>query len=182
MSAKSTFRPYLLRLGLIFAISLILVAAFNEIVFLLQKDEGDRAPRTVQLVIPPGTAQRVAAGQPVPEIPAEMTFVIGDVLEVINQDVVDHQLGPIWVPAGATGRLTMDRVDNLAYSCSFQETRYLGLNIRQSTTLSTRLLGLSVAAPTMTALLFIYSLAAWPIKPKAPATVTSTLPKNADRQ
>jgi hypothetical protein len=69
--------------------------------------------------------------------------------------------------AGATGRLTMNKAENLAYSCSFQEKRYLGLNIRQPTTLSSRLLGLSVAAPTMTALLFIYSLAAWPIKSKA---------------
>lgn len=167
MPTRNSLQPYLVRLILIFIVCLVGVALFNEIVFRLQREEHDRSPQTIQLVIPPGAAQQVAAGEPVTEIPEEMVFVVGDVLEVVNQDTVDHQLGPIWVPAGSTGRLNMDKADNLAYSCSFQETRYLGLDVREPTTLSTRLLGLSIAAPTMTALIFIYSLAAWPVKPAA---------------
>lgn len=165
MANKPSLHPYLTRLGLIFVVCLVSVALFNEIVFRLQKEDHDRSPQIIQLVIPVGTAERVATGEPVTEIPSEIVFVVGDVLEVVNQDFVDHELGPIWVPAGSTGRLSMDKADNLAYSCSFQETRYLGLDVREPTTLSTRLLGLSIAAPTMTALIFIYSLAAWPVSP-----------------
>jgi hypothetical protein len=157
-------RPYLIRLAVIFSISLIIVIAFNEISYALQKDRHDRAPKTIQLVIPAGTATSVEAGKDPVELPEEMVFVVGDILEVKNQDSVSHQLGPIWVPPDTTGSLTMENIGKLAYSCSFSTTQYLGMDIREPTTITTRLLALSFAAPTMTALLFIYSLAALPIK------------------
>ncbi len=162
---KRALRPYLIRLGVIFALSLLIVIAFNEISYLLLKDQNDRAPETIHLVIPAGAAASVEAGQAPIDLTDEMVFVVGDVLEVVNQDITSHQLGPIWVPAGATSRLVMENVGKFAYSCSFSTTQYLGLDIRQPTTLGTRLLALSFAAPTMTALIFIYSLAALPIKP-----------------
>jgi hypothetical protein len=161
---KNNLRPYLVRLGVIFAFSVILVIAFNEISYTLQKDQYDRGPKTIQIVIPQGTADRVDSGQDAVELPTEMVFVVGDVLEVANQDDVNHQLGPIWVPPGTTGSLVMENIGKLAYSCSFSTTQYLGLDIREPTTLGTRLLALSFAAPTMTALIYIYSLAARPIK------------------
>ena len=163
MKEKNKFRPYLIRLGLVFGISVILVFVFNEVVYRIQKSEYDRAPKTIQLVIPEGTADQVEAGVDVASIPSELVFVLGDVLEVKNQDSVSHQLGPIWVPPGATGSLVMERVNNFAYSCSFQTTRYLGLDVREPTTLGTRLIGIGFAAPTMTALVFIYSLLVFPV-------------------
>ena len=163
---KEALRPYLIRLAIIFALSLVIVIVFNEVSYAMQKDQHDRAPKTVQLVIPEGAAKGVEAGQDPVTLPDEMVFVIGDVLEVINEDSVNHQLGPIWVPPGTTGSLVMENIGKLAYSCSFSTTQYLGLDIRQPTTLATRFLALSFAAPTMTALIFIYSLAAVPIKPK----------------
>ena len=45
-----------------------------------------------------------------------------------------------------------------------QTSQYLGLDIRQPTTIGTRILGISIATPTLTALVFIYSIAAYPIK------------------
>ena len=160
----STLRPYLIRLGVVFAISLLFVVAFNEISFLLQKDQYDRAPQTVSLTIPEGTAKRVEAGEDTASLPAEMVFVLGDVLEVRNEDNVPHQLGPIWVPPGSTGSLVMEQAQNLVLSCSFQTSRYLGLDVRQPTTLGTRLTAVGLAAPTMTALVFIYSLLIFPVK------------------
>lgn len=159
-------RPYLLRLGIIFVISLLITIAFNEISYALQKDQHDRAPKTVQLVIPKGAARDVEAGKNLDSLSEDLVFVVGDVLEVVNQDDVSHQLGPIWVPPGTTGSLVMANIGKLAYSCSFSTTQYLGLDIREPTTLGTRLVALSFAAPTMTALIFVYSLAALPIKDK----------------
>src|SRR4030042_5805959 len=114
------YYPYLMRLVVVLAISLVFAFLFNEITYRMQKERTDRAPKTIQLVIPEGTAAQVEAGQDPTSIPSEMVFVTGDVLEVVNEDKVPHQLGRIWVPPGSTGRLVMEKADKLAYSCSFQ--------------------------------------------------------------
>jgi hypothetical protein len=160
------YGPYIARLGLVFIVALVFTALFNEVTYGQQRESYDRPPQTVTLMIPPGTAQRVAAGERQPEIPEELIFVVGDTLEVINQDTVPHQLGPVWVPAGATGYLNMEKPDRVSYSCSFQNTRYLGIDVRQGTTMGIRLTALVLAAPTLTALLFMYSLVAFPVKAK----------------
>lgn len=162
---KLFYRSYGLRLLFILGVSVLGAAAFNEFTYQIQKEDFDRAPQTVRLVIPAGTAERVEAGESVPSIPAEMVFVMGDVLEVVNEDNSAHQLGPILVPPGATGRLVMEQASSYAYSCSFQSTRYLGIDVRQATTLGTRFTGLVIAAPTTTALLFLYSLLVFPLRP-----------------
>lgn len=169
MRKKTDLLPYFIRAGIILVVSLVFALLFNEVTYLLQKDPTDRAPRTIELVIPFGTAERVEAGERTPSIPAEMVFVVGDVLEVKNEDTVSHQLGPIWVPPGSTGRLVMENADRLSYSCSFQTDRYLGLEIRPPTTMGTRLTGLFLTVPTLATLLFLYSLAAYPLEKAAAA-------------
>jgi len=61
--------------------------------------------------------------------------------------------------------MVLDKAKKMSVSCSFQSSRYLGLDIRPATTIGTRIAGLIVTAPTLAALLFLYSLAAYPIKP-----------------
>lgn len=168
MPAKSDFRPYINRLLVIVVISLLFSIIYNEGSFLLQKEQYDRAPKTVQLVIPAGTAEQIEAGENPPSIPSEMIFVVGDVLEVKNEDFTSHQLGPVWVPAGATSRLVMEQASSFVYSCSFQTSRYLGIDVRQATTIGTRLAGLALVTPTTAALFYLYSLLIFPIKPKKP--------------
>lgn len=165
----SPFTPFLVRLLIVSAIALVFVTAFNEGTYLLQREPHDRAPQVVQLVIPAGTAERVAAGEPVPSIPEEMIFVTGDTLEVKNEDNEVHQLGPLTVPPGAKASMVMDKPDQYAYSCSFQPSRYLGLDVRQATTFMTRITALLIATPTTAAFLFIYSLAIWPLDGKRKA-------------
>jgi hypothetical protein len=162
---------YLKRLLIVFGICLVFVLAFNEATYMLQKDQFDRAPQTIQLVVPAGTAELVAAGQAVPAIPKEMVFMLGDTLQVKNEDVVAHQLGPIWVPPGGTSSLKMEQADKYAYHCSFAATQYLGLDVRQPTTLGVRLTALAFATPTMTALVFLYSLLVFPVEKQIKVTV-----------
>ena len=161
---KTDITPYLERLLVTVLISLVIVGLFNEGAYLLQKEKTDRPPKTVQLVIPAGTAERVAAGESTPSIPEKMVFVTGDVLEVKNEDKSAHQLGPVWVPAGTTGRLELGEPNKYSYSCSFSPSRFLGLDVRQPTTLGTRLAGMALAAPPMAAFFFIYGLLVFPIK------------------
>jgi hypothetical protein len=95
-----------------------------------------------------------------------MVFVLGDVLVVNNQDSVPHELGPLFVPAGASASLPMDIADNFALNCSFSSTKYLGLDVKEPTTWITRLVGVAFAAPATTVIVFLYSLIVWPLKSK----------------
>ena len=51
---KPEYRPYLIRLIVIVLISFVAMLVIMEGAYLLQKDDTDRAPKTVQIVIPPG--------------------------------------------------------------------------------------------------------------------------------
>jgi hypothetical protein len=90
---SSDLRPYLIRLAIVLAISLVFALVFNEASYLLTKDPADRAPKTISLVIPAGTAARIKAGDELRIFPDEITFVVGDILEVVNEDSEPHQMG-----------------------------------------------------------------------------------------
>jgi hypothetical protein len=160
-------KPYLKRLGFTFLIALVFVLGFNEVTYRIQKEDTDRMPKTIEINIPAGTAERIAAGEAVSSAPTEMKFVIGDKLVVVNEDTVDHQLGPLWIPAGRSASLNLDMAANLSYQCSFAEGNYLGLDVRKPTTIATRITAAALAVPTMTIFLFIYSLVAYPVKTSA---------------
>lgn len=166
MLTKQNTRPYIKRLVIVAAFCVAFVVAFNEFVFMFQKEDHDRAPKTIQIVIPAGTAERINDVAFEPLIAEDQVFVMGDVLEVINQDTVSHQLGPVWVPAGSSSKLALDTADKYSFACSFEPDQYLGLDVRQATTLGTRLIAISLAAPTLTALIYLYSLVLIPVTPK----------------
>jgi hypothetical protein len=166
MDTKTALSLGAKRILILFLISLVLVWIGSELAFKYIKDVSDRAPEVIDLIIPLGTAAKVEAGEPVPAIPDEMVFVVGDTLLVRNQDQVAHQLGPLWVPAGSDASLVMDEPERVAYSCSFQSSKYLDLNVKPPTTLSTRFAALALTVPPTTMFLFVYSIILWPLTPK----------------
>ncbi len=168
---KALYRAYGIRLLIITLASFAAVALFNEVTFASQRENFDRPPKTVQLVIPEGTAARVAAGEQTPSIPQEMVFVLGDTLEVVNEDVVAHQLGPVWAPPGGTAQLVMNQAERFSFACSFRTSQYLGIDVRQATDLGVRLTALLLAGPTTAVLIFLYTLVMYPIKVEKPAPV-----------
>lgn len=159
---------YVGRFLLVLTLSVLAVWLVSEVGLLLQQDENTaRSPQDILLTIPDGTAAKVAEGQPAPGIPDEMTFVLGDVLVVRNEDSVAHTLGPLLVPPGASASLPLNEADNFSMNCSFSPSDFFGLNVKPPTTLRTRLLGIAFAAPPTAAMLFVYSLIVFPVKPKA---------------
>jgi len=166
MTPNQIIRKGLVRLGLIFALSAALVLAGSEIFFRLQNETAERAPRQVTLVIPEGTAEQVAQGESVPSIPDEMVFVVGDILVVRNEDVVDHELGPLWIPAQSSVSMPMDEPQDYTAECSFKPENYLGLTVRKATTWETRMQAVVAAAPATTIFLFLYSLLVFPLVPE----------------
>jgi hypothetical protein len=152
------------RIGFSLVLGLLFAGIIAEGSYALLKDKSDRAPERIELVIPAGTAGRVAAGQAVASIPTDMTFVAGDTLVVRNEDAASHQLGPIWVPPGSSASLNLDQANQYSYSCSFQPNRYIGLDVRPRATLGTRIVAILFAGLPTGVMLAVYSFVAFPIR------------------
>jgi hypothetical protein len=157
--------PFFRRFILLAIFSALLVWDMSELAYYFTRDENSRAPMNIELVIPSGTALRVAAGEPVPAIPDEMVFVTGDVLVVKNEDQVDHQLGPLFIPKGSNASLPLGSAEAITYTCSFQTSKYLGLEVRDAVTWISRLGALWYGTPPTLMFLLVYSFVIAPIKP-----------------
>lgn len=144
------------------AVGLLLGGVLSEIGFRFQGNTTSRPPQTVELVIPPGTSDKVAKGESV--VPQDMVIVAGDTLTVRNQDSVAHSLGPLFIPAGSSASLTLSQVGNVAYTCSFEPTSYFGLDVQGALTLGIRIEGILIAGVPLGTLLGLYSLIVWPLK------------------
>jgi len=138
-------------------IGLLFGVALNEITFFFLRETA-RAPKLIEIVIPKGTAEKVARGEAPPSIPASMTFVIGDTLLVKNEDTKDHELGPLWIPAGSSASLFLDAAASYAYSCSFQPGQSFGLDVYEPVTLSTRLYGILFSGIPLGVMIALYAL------------------------
>jgi hypothetical protein len=138
------------------AVGILLGGVMTELMFGSLTTGEARAPKTIELVIPAGTADEVARGENPPGIPKSMSFVVGDTLVVRNEDTTAHQLGPLWVPPGSASSLSFDNVESYAFHCSFLTTNYLGLDVNSPITLTTRIAGILEAGVPFGTLLALY--------------------------
>lgn len=138
-------------------VGLLLGVAISEVPFIYLQETA-RPPQEITLVIPNGTADLVARGEQPPTIPDNMSFVVGDTLIVKNEDVVDHKLGPLWIPANTSAQLSLDQEESFAYECSFQPGKYLGLEVNQPLTTATRIYGMLYVGLPLGIMLALYSL------------------------
>lgn len=99
-----------------------------------------RGPRTIEYVIPTGSAQRVAAGENIETIPAKTIFVVGDTLVLNNQDDADHQIGPFWVPAHSTSSTVLLTPSFTNYYCSVHSNKTIGWEVQPQHSLTLTLL------------------------------------------
>ncbi|MER3514630.1 MAG: hypothetical protein C4310_09785, partial [Chloroflexota bacterium] len=70
-----------------------------------------------------------AAGEAVPSIPASLIFVVGDTLVIRNEDAVDHQIGPFWIPTGTSVSQLLEGATRLTASCTVRPERSIGLEV-----------------------------------------------------
>jgi hypothetical protein len=156
------------RLLISLLIGLVIGIAVGEIPFIFLQETA-RPPQEIVLTIPAGTAEQVSRGEQPPTIPENMVFVVGDTLVVENQDTVDHKLGPLWIPANTSARLSLDQKENLAFECTFQPGNYFGLDVHEPLTAFTRVYGILFAGIPMAILIALYSFV-MPAKNKAHVT------------
>jgi hypothetical protein len=145
-------------------IGVLVAALFNEVTFRLQGNSTSRDPQTIQLIIPRGTADKVAQGQNV--LPAGQIFVVGDTLEVKNEDTVTQTLGPLVIPPGSSASIKLNQVGLMSYTCSFQTSQYYGIEVQGAITPWMRLKASLLAGLPLGLLLGVYSLVVKPLKPK----------------
>lgn len=148
--------PFVKRMVISMAAGLLIGLILSEVTFLFLGQTA-RPPKTITVIVPAGTAELVARGEQPPSLPQDMTFVTGDVLVIDNQDTVDHQLGPLWIPAGTSGHLVLGEPESLAMECSFQANNYIGLDIHDPLTLYTRIYGILFAGLPMGILIAVYA-------------------------
>jgi hypothetical protein len=151
------------RLLISFALATGLGLAIYPATQLVLGDLAERAPQQITLTVPAGTAGRVVAGEDSPSIPSSLEFVVGDTLVVVNEDSVSHQLGPIWVPAGSTGRLTIGQANAYSFACTFRPTGRLDLRVRPRASDTARTVAALSTGIPIGVLIAAYSLVMWPL-------------------
>ena len=157
-------KALVIRFLIAMALGIILSGLVSEFAFRFLGNTTSRAPKQVALVIPAGTAEKVAQGEVV--LPEEQIFVVGDTLVVRNEDKIAHTLGPLFIPSGSSASLKLDQPENMVFACSFEPTQYYGLDVREALTASTRIEGILIAGIPMGFLLALYSLILLPLRPK----------------
>lgn len=155
-------KALLVRFLICIAAAILIAIPLSEMGFNIQGNTTSRPPRTIILEIPQGTSAKVANGINV--LPQNMIFVLGDTLVVNNQDSVAHTLGPLFIPAESSASLKLNQVGNLSYVCSFQPSKYEGLDIQAALTLGTRIEGILIAGIPLGMLFALYSLILRPLK------------------
>lgn len=123
-----------------FGAGLLLSLGLNALVWVILPEANDRPPQRIELVIPPGTARRVAVGEAVPSIPANFVFVVGDTLVIRNEDEVAHQIGPFWIPAGTSVSQLLGGATRLTYACTVRPEGFLGLEVWPRISLAQKML------------------------------------------
>jgi hypothetical protein len=163
-----TSTAILVRIGICVLISMAAGFLINEGSNLFLTDPSSRGePRRVEIVIPNGTAQKIASGQSEPSIPNQLTLTEGDILVIKNEDLVSHQLGPVWVPPQSSGVMQLGGANDYAYTCSFQPSQYEGINVQQRLTTWMRFQGMIAIAMPSSAMLVLYSFLVFPLHKKA---------------
>ena len=73
---------------------------------------------TYRFVIPAGTGERIDAGDPVDIVPARLEILVGDTIEIVNDDDRGHRVGPFFVGEGETARQTFPSPAEFVDTCS----------------------------------------------------------------
>jgi hypothetical protein len=155
-------RSVLMRVLITFIISMVFGFVVSEASYQLVRNQDERIPQVVVIVIPDGTAEQISQGLPGPKLP-EMKFVEDDQIVVVNQDQVSHQLGPLWIPPATSSTMTLDRPSQYNLSCTFQPSESIGIDVLPRAKSSDRVVGiLAVGLPTW-ALLAVYAMVATPL-------------------
>jgi hypothetical protein len=76
------------------------------------------AAHVTEIVVPPGTQDRLERGETVDIMPVKLTFRVGDTLRIRNNDRAPQFVGPYRVMPGETFELTYNAPGHFAGLCN----------------------------------------------------------------
>jgi plastocyanin len=80
----------------------LLLAGCSEGRGALVVSDPDAGAADYEYLIPAGTAERIAAGETVEILPAELSVHVGEVIRIVNEDSAGHFVGIFYVGPGET--------------------------------------------------------------------------------
>lgn len=82
-------------------------------------------------VIPDGTADRIAAGEPVAILPAALDVDVGEVIRIVNEDTEGHFVGIFFVGAGETVTQRFASPGEFVGNCTVHPSGQLTLTVHE---------------------------------------------------
>lgn len=83
-----------------------------------------------EVVIPAGTAHRLAAGETLDVVPDSLALRARDRLLVVNEDDVAHQVGPVLVQPGERVEQRVSTAMDRDYTCSLHPGGRIEITVR----------------------------------------------------
>ncbi|WP_419946629.1 hypothetical protein [Candidatus Poriferisodalis sp.] len=111
---------------LLYLLGGLLIAAIPVVVSrFVDQPEG----MTYTIDIPPGTAERLAAGEDVEIIPEELDFKLRDMLVIVNRDSVTHTIGPFIAGPGERSEHSFGEAAAFSSYCSLHPSGTISISI-----------------------------------------------------
>ena len=82
-------------------------------------------------VIPDGTADRIAAGEPIAILPAALDVAVGEVIRIVNEDTEGHFVGIFFVGAGETVTQRFASPGEFVGNCTVHPSGQLTLTVHE---------------------------------------------------
>ncbi len=91
--------------------------------------EADRSA-DLSFVIPPGAGEAADRGEPLEVLPGTLDVKVGDVIEIRNDDVRGHLVGPFFIRGGETLRQRFASAGRYEGACSVHPSGEIAITVR----------------------------------------------------
>ena len=92
----------------------------------------DAGPADYSFLIPAGAGDRFDAGDPLEILPPNLPVIVGEVIEIVNEDDRGHLIGPFYVAAGETFRHSFASPGEFVGICTVHESGQITLTVTEA--------------------------------------------------
>jgi hypothetical protein len=108
-----------------------LAALIIAVVFLVAAGLPEtRAPATYRFTIPLGTAKQLAAGANISLFPERLVITKGDIIDLVNHDNQNDEVGPFFVPAFGELRQSVNQPGTYSGVCTLHRSGRVVIVVR----------------------------------------------------
>ena len=88
--------------------------------------------QSITFVIPPGTQEKLEAGEEIVDFPNEITLNVGDTIFIENQDSVVHSFGPFTILPNTTLTKRFETARVYESTCTFHQNKQMKLVVKSA--------------------------------------------------